>query len=44
MTGVSDGEPPRGFFKLAGPLLDMASRRQLKADLETLKDLLEAQR
>ena len=42
-TGVSDGEPPRGFFKLAGPLLEMASRRQLKADLETLKDLLEAQ-
>src|SRR5919107_5674604 len=43
LTGVSDGEPPRGFFKLAGPLLDIASRRQLKADLETLKDLLETQ-
>jgi ligand-binding SRPBCC domain-containing protein len=43
LTGVSDGDPPRGFFKLAGPLLDLASRRQLRADLETLKDLLEAQ-
>ncbi len=28
---------------MAGPLLEMAGRRQFKADLETLKDLLEAE-
>jgi hypothetical protein len=41
MTQVVEGEPG-GFFRLAGPLLE-AGRRQFKADLETLKDLLEAQ-
>jgi hypothetical protein len=42
MTQVVEGEPG-GFFRLAGPLLERAGRRQFKADLETLKDLLEAQ-
>jgi ligand-binding SRPBCC domain-containing protein len=42
LTEVTQGEPG-GFFRLAGPLLEMAGRRQFRADLETLKDLLEAQ-
>ena len=42
LTQVSEGEPG-GFFRLAGPLLEMAGRRQFRADLETLKDLMEAQ-
>jgi uncharacterized membrane protein len=42
MTQVVEGEPG-GFFRLAGPLLERAGRRQFRADLETLKDLLEAQ-
>jgi uncharacterized membrane protein len=42
LTEVTDGEPG-GFFRLAGPLLEIAIRRQFRADLETLKDLLEAQ-
>jgi uncharacterized membrane protein len=42
MTQVVEGEPG-GFFRLAGPLLEAAGRRQFKADLEMLKDLLEAQ-
>jgi uncharacterized membrane protein len=42
LTQVTEGEPG-GFFRLAGPLLEMAGRRQFRADLETLKDLLEAQ-
>jgi uncharacterized membrane protein len=42
LTQVSEGEPG-GFFRLAGPLLEMAGRRQFRADLDTLKDLLEAQ-
>ena len=42
LTEVTDGEPG-GFFRLAGPLLEIAGRRQFRADLETLKDLLEAQ-
>jgi ligand-binding SRPBCC domain-containing protein len=42
LTEVTDGEPG-GFFRLVGPLLEMAVRRQFRADLETLKDLLEAQ-
>jgi uncharacterized membrane protein len=41
-TQVSEGEPG-GFFRLAGVLLEMAGRRQFRADLDTLKDLLEAQ-
>ena len=42
MRQVVEGEPG-GFFRLAGPLLERAGRRQFRADLETLKDLLEAQ-
>ena len=42
LTEVTKGEPG-GFFTLAGPLLEIAGRRQFRADLETLKDLLEAQ-
>ena len=32
-----------GFFRLAEPLVARAIRRQMEADMETLKDLLEAQ-
>ena len=39
---VVEGEPG-GFFRLAGPLLERAGRRQFRTDLENLKDLLEAQ-
>ena len=42
LTEVTEGETG-GFFRLAGALLEVASRRQFRADLETLKDLLEAQ-
>ncbi len=42
LTQVAQGEPG-GFFRLVGPLLEMAGRRQFRADLQTLKDLLEAQ-
>ncbi len=41
LTQVAEGEPG-GCFRLVGPLLEMAGRRQFRADLETLKDLLEA--
>ncbi len=42
LTRAVEGEPG-GFFKLADPLIERALKRQVKADLETLKDLLEAQ-
>jgi uncharacterized membrane protein len=42
VTELVEGEPG-GFFGLAAPLLERAGRRQFGADLETLKDLLEAQ-
>jgi uncharacterized protein YndB with AHSA1/START domain len=42
LTQVAEGEPG-GFFRLVGPLLKAAGRRQFRADLENLKDLLEAQ-
>ena len=42
MTQVLKGEPS-SFFRLAEPLVERAGRRQFRADLETLKDLLEAQ-
>jgi hypothetical protein len=42
LTEVTEGEPG-GCFGLAGSLLEMAGRRQFRADLETLKDLMEAQ-
>ena len=35
---------PGGFFKLADPLIERALERLVRADLETLKDLLEARR
>ncbi len=38
-----EGEPG-GFFKLADPLIERALGRQIRGDLETLKDLLEARR
>jgi uncharacterized membrane protein len=41
VTRAAEGEPG-GFFKLAGPLIERALKRQVRADLETLKDLLEA--
>jgi uncharacterized membrane protein len=34
---------PGTFFRLAGPLFEAAGRRQINNDLETLKDLLEAE-
>ena len=40
-TQVAEGEPG-GFFGLFGPLLERVGRRQLRTDLENLKDLLEA--
>jgi hypothetical protein len=33
---------PGGFFGLVGPVLERIIRRQMRANLETLKDLLEA--
>ena len=42
LTFVLEGEPG-GFFKLAEPLVTRQAERQFKSDLETLKDLLEAQ-
>lgn len=42
LTQVAQGEPG-GFFRLAGPMLEMAGRRQFRADLGTLKDLLESE-
>lgn len=34
---------PGGFFRLAGPLLERALKRQFRNDLQTLEDVLEAQ-
>jgi uncharacterized protein YndB with AHSA1/START domain len=41
LTRAVEGEPG-WFFKLADPLIERALKRQVRADLETLKDLLEA--
>jgi uncharacterized protein YndB with AHSA1/START domain len=38
---VLEGEPG-GFFKLAEPLVERAVRRQIRADYEQLKDILES--
>jgi uncharacterized protein YndB with AHSA1/START domain len=38
---VAEGEPG-GFFKLADPIIERALRRQVRTDLDTLKDVLEA--
>ena len=40
VTQVVDAEPG-GFFKLAGPLLVAASKRQFQNDLNNLRDLME---
>ena len=40
LTLVVEGEPG-GFFRLAEPLLERAVQRQFRADLGTLKDMLE---
>ena len=42
LTYVAEGEPG-GFFRLAGPLLERAGKRQFRADLHSLKDMLEAE-
>jgi uncharacterized protein YndB with AHSA1/START domain len=41
LTYVAEGEPG-GFFRLVGPLLEGAGRRQFRADLQSLKDMMEA--
>ena len=41
LTRAVEGEPG-GFFKLADPLIERALKRLVRADLETLNDLLEA--
>ena len=41
-TQIVEGEPG-GFFRLAGLLLERALKCHFRADLETLKDMLEAQ-
>ena len=41
LTMVVEGEPG-GFFRLAEPLIERAVKRQFRADLGTLKDMLEA--
>ena len=38
---VAQGEPG-GFFRVAEPLFERLLKRQVRADLETVKDLLEA--
>ena len=43
LTRAVEGEPG-GYFKLADPLIERALKRQVRNDLETLKDLLEARR
>jgi uncharacterized protein YndB with AHSA1/START domain len=42
VTEVTDSEPG-GFFRLVGPVLEASGRRQFRADLQTLRDLLEVQ-
>jgi uncharacterized protein YndB with AHSA1/START domain len=41
LSVVIEGEPG-GFFKLAEPLVERAVRRELEANTETLKDILES--
>ncbi len=43
MTLAVEGEPG-GFFRLAGPLLERALKRQVRADMQRLKGLLETKR
>jgi uncharacterized protein YndB with AHSA1/START domain len=41
-TIAGDEERTSGFFKLAFPLVEAATKRQMRADLATLKELLES--
>ncbi len=41
LTMVGEGEPGN-LFRLAGPLFVKAAQRQVKSDLETIRDLLTA--
>jgi hypothetical protein len=43
LTYTAEGEPGT-FFSLVGPLFEKAAQRQLRNDLETLKDLVETRR
>ncbi len=40
---MSMDNQPEGFFKLIGPVFRRAVKRTLRNDLQTLKDVLEAQ-
>ena len=40
-THAGEGEPG-AFFRLVGPVFENAAKRQVRNDLETLKDLLES--
>jgi hypothetical protein len=42
LSGTWQAEPG-GLFKMAGPLLASQAKKQLEADLQQLKELLEAQ-
>ena len=41
LTVTAEGEPGT-FFGLVGPLFEKAGRRQVRNDLETLKDIMES--
>ncbi len=41
LTQTGEGEPG-SFFGLVGPLFERAAKRQVRHDLETLKDVLES--
>ena len=41
LTFTGEGEPGN-FFRLVGPLFEKAAKRQMRHDLDTLKDLLES--
>lgn len=41
MTVTMEAEPG-GFFRITGPLLEKAVRRQFRKELKTLKGVLEA--
>ena len=42
LTEIGEGEPGT-FFNLVGPLFEKAAKRQVRHDLDTLKDLLESE-
>ncbi len=41
LSEIGEGDPGT-FFRLVGPLFEKAAKRQLRHDLDTLKDLLES--